>query len=44
MATVTIHYTNGNSRSFETFDQKVIARYEGYAFTDPEIASVQVQD
>lgn len=42
MATVTVHHTDGTSNSFVTYDEKVIARYQGYASTDPDIASVTV--
>lgn len=44
MATVTIYYTNGKTTSFETYDPKVVRRYEGYALTDPEISRVTVED
>ena len=45
MARVTIHYKNGRSApSFVTYDPEVIARYKGYADTDPEIREVEVTD
>lgn len=43
MAKVQIVYKNGRKApEFETFDPKVIARYKGYAITDPAIERVTV--
>ena len=45
MATVQIVYTDGNKApAFQTSDPKVIARYKGYAITDPDIERVDVTD
>lgn len=45
MATVQIVYTNGRKAPpFETFDPKVIARYQRYAITDRTIERVDVTD
>lgn len=45
MATVQIVYKDGSKApSFETYDPKVIARYERYAITDPAIERVDVDD
>lgn len=45
MATVQIVFTNGNKApAFETSDPKVIARYQRYAITDPDIERVDVTD
>lgn len=45
MATVQIVYKNGRrGKAFETFDPKVIARYQDYAITDPDIERVEVDE
>lgn len=43
MTTVQIVFTNGRKAPpFETSDPKVIARYQRYAITDPDIERVDV--
>ena len=42
MVKVTITWKNGKPTSFETNDQATVRRYEGYAFTDENIVSVNV--
>jgi hypothetical protein len=42
MAKITIEWRTGAETSFETFDAATIARYRGYATTDPGIKSVDV--
>lgn len=45
MATVQIVYKDGSKApAFETFDPKVIARYQGYATTDKTIERVEVDE
>lgn len=43
MSTVTLHWTNGSTTSFETADPKVIARYQVYAERDPGIKKMTVR-
>lgn len=43
MSTVTLHWKNGSTTSFETADPKVIARYRVYAQRDPGITKISVR-
>ena len=43
MSTVTLHWKNGSTTSFETADPKVIARYQVYADRDPGIKKMTVR-
>lgn len=44
MSTVTLHWKNGNTTSFETADPRVIARYRRYAARDPLIKRITVRN
>lgn len=44
MSTVTLHWKNGSTTSFETADPKVIARYRVYAERDPGIERMTVRN
>lgn len=44
MSTVTLHWKNRSTTSFETADPKVIARYRVYAERDPGIERITVRN